>query len=81
MGINVRLMVFNETGERGKGEEMVLVNPRIISTSKSSDFTEEGCLSFKDGDSNVLGDVEVRASVNTASNILFWCLVRKHTKL
>uniref|UniRef100_A0A2N9J061 Peptide deformylase n=1 Tax=Fagus sylvatica TaxID=28930 RepID=A0A2N9J061_FAGSY len=28
VGINVRLMVFNPVGERGEGEEIVLVNPR-----------------------------------------------------
>ncbi|KZV23920.1 peptide deformylase 1B, chloroplastic [Dorcoceras hygrometricum] len=29
VGINIQLMVFNTVGERGEGEEIVLVNPRI----------------------------------------------------
>jgi hypothetical protein len=48
-------MVFNE--------EMVLANPRIISTSNASSLMEEGCLSFKSDKVHVLGDVEVRCNV------------------
>ena len=40
-------MVFNETGDKDrKDAEVVLVNPRIISTSKDKKYFEEGCLSF-----------------------------------
>ena len=46
VGVNVRLMVFNPAGRRGEGEELVLVNPRIVSTSKGRELAEEGCLSF-----------------------------------
>ena len=54
VGANVRLMVFNETGDKEKKEaEVVLVNPRIISTSKDAKVFEEGCLSFP----NMYGDV------------------------
>ncbi|KAL4517077.1 hypothetical protein Ndes2526B_g00671 [Nannochloris sp. 'desiccata'] len=54
VGANVRLMVFNETGDKEKREaEVVLVNPRIISTSKDGKVFEEGCLSFP----NLYGDV------------------------
>lgn len=35
VGVNLRLMVFNETGERDrKDKEMVLVNPYIVSVSR-----------------------------------------------
>jgi Polypeptide deformylase len=59
VGVNVRLMVFNGEGERGKGEELVLANPRIVSTGKRSEIAEEGCLSFTLGGEMVLGDIEV----------------------
>jgi peptide deformylase len=58
VGVNARLMVFNETGERGKGEEMVLANPEIVAWSKDTAPHEEGCLSFPD----IFGDVEVSGS-------------------
>jgi peptide deformylase len=54
VGANIRLMVFNETGDKEKREtEVVLVNPRIISSSKDAKVFEEGCLSFP----NLYGDV------------------------
>lgn len=47
VGVNVRLMVFNETGDREqKDAEVVLVNPRIVNTSGPKTVFEEGCLSF-----------------------------------
>ncbi|XP_030469982.2 peptide deformylase 1B, chloroplastic/mitochondrial [Syzygium oleosum] len=46
VGINVQLMVFNPVGERGEGEEIVLVNPRVIKYSKKTVPFNEGCLSF-----------------------------------
>ncbi|KAG0597971.1 hypothetical protein M758_12G034100 [Ceratodon purpureus] len=46
VGVNVRLMVYNPVGERGKGEEYVLVNPRIVKFGKTRDVFDEGCLSF-----------------------------------
>ncbi|XP_030544732.1 peptide deformylase 1B, chloroplastic/mitochondrial-like [Rhodamnia argentea] len=46
VGINVQLMVFNPVGESGEGEEIVLVNPRIIKYSKKMVPFNEGCLSF-----------------------------------
>ena len=62
VGVNVRLMVFNPAGRRGEGEELVLVNPRIISSSKGRELAEEGCLSFHRLGTNDLirADVEVR---------------------
>jgi peptide deformylase len=47
VGVNVRMMVFNETGERENVEDqVVLVNPRIVNTSGPKTVFEEGCLSF-----------------------------------
>ena len=47
VGVNVRMIVFNETGDKEKKEsEVVLVNPRVITASKDAKVFEEGCLSF-----------------------------------
>ncbi|CAL6412885.1 unnamed protein product [Bathycoccus prasinos] len=46
VGVNYRLMVYNEAGAPGEGKEVVLVNPKISKFSKQKDFFEEGCLSF-----------------------------------
>lgn len=47
VGINKRLMVFNPEGEqRAFLQEVVLVNPRIIASSKKTDVEMEACLSF-----------------------------------
>jgi len=48
-------MVFNEKGDpKFKNEEMILVNPTIISKSPEFDTKEEGCLSFP----QIRGDVQ-----------------------
>ena len=47
-------MVFNPTGVKGE-EEFVLVNPKLIHTSRRKDVEEEGCLSFP----KIYGDVVV----------------------
>jgi peptide deformylase len=54
--------VFNPAGVCGEGEELVLVNPRIVTTSKGRQLGEEGCLSFaRLGTSDLIrADVEVR---------------------
>eukprot|EP00897_Mesotaenium_endlicherianum_P005516 jgi/Mesen1/4993/ME000248S04280 len=46
VGVNVQLMVYNPSGERGKGKEYVLINPKIAKYSKLTDMDMEGCLSF-----------------------------------
>ena len=47
VGVNKRVMVFNELGESTRKEkEMVLVNPVILAKSEETDILEEGCLSF-----------------------------------
>ena len=58
-------MVFNPVGERGEGEEIVLVNPRVNKYSKKRVLFNEGCLSFP----QIYADVEV--SVDTRSSLFF----------
>ncbi|XP_028216244.1 peptide deformylase 1B, chloroplastic/mitochondrial-like isoform X2 [Glycine soja] len=55
LGINVQLMVFNPVGERGEGEEIVLVNPRVSQYSKKLTLFNEGCLSFPGINADVKG--------------------------
>lgn len=55
VGVNVQLMVFNPVGERGEGQEIVLVNPRVNKYSKKTVLFNEGCLSFP----RIYADVEV----------------------
>lgn len=59
VGINVQLMVFNPAGERGEGEEIVLVNPVVYKTSKRTILYNEGCLSFP----GIYADVKRPATV------------------
>ena len=56
VGVNYRVMVYNEAGEPGKGKEVTLVNPKIVKFSKQKDLFEEGCLSFP----KIYAEVEVR---------------------
>lgn len=58
-------MVFNPVGERGEGEEIVLVNPRVNKYSKKIVLFNEGCLSFP----RIYADVEVLS-------LLDFCLKR-----
>uniref|UniRef100_A0A7R9W3J9 Peptide deformylase n=1 Tax=Pseudictyota dubia TaxID=2749911 RepID=A0A7R9W3J9_9STRA len=47
VGINKRLMVYNEHGDAKKWlSEVVLVNPKIVEFSDGTDTATEGCLSF-----------------------------------
>lgn len=80
VGINVWLMVFNPVGERGEGEEIVLVNPKVQRTSMKSVWFDEGCLSFP----RIYANVQVRAflyllmylpySRSFASRLLLYCV-------
>jgi peptide deformylase len=55
VGINKRLMVYNESGDRKKWlEEIIMVNPLIVEFSEAKVEDQEGCLSFPD----MNGDVE-----------------------
>jgi hypothetical protein len=46
VGVNFRMMVYNESGVQGEGKEVTLVNPKITKFAKQKDLFEEGCLSF-----------------------------------
>jgi len=47
VGINKRLMVYNESGDPKKWlDEVVMVNPVIVDFSEAVDVETEGCLSF-----------------------------------
>ncbi|KAK6256462.1 hypothetical protein SCA6_017767 [Theobroma cacao] len=59
VGVNVQLMVFNPVGERGEGQEIVLVNPRVNKYSKKTVLFNEGCLSFP----RIYADVERPESI------------------
>eukprot|EP00877_Chromochloris_zofingiensis_P012724 jgi/Chrzof1/7705/Cz02g33180.t1 len=54
VGVNIRLMVFNQTAKPGDPAETILVNPEIIAKSKTTWRDEEGCLSFP----NIFADIE-----------------------
>ena len=55
VGINKRLMVYNESGDRSKWlNEVILINPVITEFSDTTDIEIEGCLSFP----NMNGSVE-----------------------
>jgi peptide deformylase len=54
VGVNARLMVYNPEGSPDSGSESVLVNPRIVSKSRTTCWMEEGCLSFPDTFADVL---------------------------
>eukprot|EP00560_Eucampia_antarctica_P001001 CAMPEP_0197836744 /NCGR_PEP_ID=MMETSP1437-20131217/29898_1 /TAXON_ID=49252 ORGANISM="Eucampia antarctica, Strain CCMP1452" /NCGR_SAMPLE_ID=MMETSP1437 /ASSEMBLY_ACC=CAM_ASM_001096 /LENGTH=248 /DNA_ID=CAMNT_0043443171 /DNA_START=70 /DNA_END=816 /DNA_ORIENTATION=+ len=54
VGINKRLMVYNESGDSKKWlQEIVMVNPKIVEFSAAKDVENEGCLSFPDMRGNV----------------------------
>ncbi len=54
VGVNKRLMIYNESGDPKRWlDEIVLINPKIIEFSESTDVENEGCLSFP----QVRGDV------------------------
>jgi peptide deformylase len=55
VGVNKRLMVYNEEGDKKKWlSEFIMVNPQIVEYSEAKDVSIEGCLSFPEMD----GDVE-----------------------
>ncbi|GMI56129.1 hypothetical protein ScalyP_jg10413 [Parmales sp. scaly parma] len=54
VGVNKRLMVFNQDGDEKKWmSQVVLINPTIVEKSVGKAVDEEGCLSFP----NMAGDV------------------------
>jgi peptide deformylase len=55
VGINKKLMVYNESGDKMKWlQETVMINPKIVAFSEALDVENEGCLSFPD----MRGDIE-----------------------
>jgi len=54
VGINKRLLVYNQSGDPKKWlDEVVLINPHIIEMSDAKTIETEGCLSFPDMDGKV----------------------------
>ena len=54
VGVNKRLMVYNEHGDPKKWlDEMTMVNPKIVEFSDGKDTDTEGCLSFPEMDGEV----------------------------
>lgn len=47
--------MFNAAGERGIGEELVFINPKVQKLSQKQVLFNEGCLSFP----GIYADVEV----------------------
>ncbi|KAD5508544.1 hypothetical protein E3N88_16247 [Mikania micrantha] len=71
VGINVQLMVFNPVGERGEGEEIVLVNPRVTKYSKKLVPFTEGCLSFPGINADVLRPEAVKVDAQDITGAKF----------
>ncbi len=46
VGLDRRIIVMNLAGRPGAGEELVLVNPAVLSESRETAEADEGCLSF-----------------------------------
>lgn len=73
VGVNVRMMVFNETGDPEKKDaEVVLVNPKIVSTSGPKTVFEEGCLSFPSLYGDVVRPRRVRVKAQDLSGKSFF---------
>jgi peptide deformylase len=54
VGINKRLMVYNESGDKKKWlQETVMVNPKIVQFSEAVETETEGCLSFPEMNGDV----------------------------
>jgi peptide deformylase len=67
VGINKRLMIFNESGDKKKWlDKAVLVNPRIVESSEATEVLGEACLSFPDMDGDVLRPKWVKVEALTA---------------
>jgi peptide deformylase len=66
VGINKRLMVFNEFADSGKSD-MILVNPRIVSKSEETDIREEGCLSFPQINGDVVRSIWIEVEYTTVA--------------
>jgi peptide deformylase len=64
VGINKRLMVYNESGDRKKWlDEVVMVNPKIVEFSEGVEVGTEGCLSFPDMNGDVQRSKWIKVSI------------------
>ncbi len=61
VNLPLRLFVMNPAGSRDEGTEMVFINP-IISSPKSSEVAEEGCLSLPGIHGNVVRSKSIRVN-------------------
>lgn len=52
VNLPLQLFVINTTGQKGKGEELVFINP-VVSSPKGASNAEEGCLSLPGVEGNV----------------------------
>ncbi len=69
VGVNRRLLVFNTTADPKKWtHETILVNPRIVASSKAGDVETEACLSFPDMSGPVRRAEWVKVEAQRASN-------------
>ena len=57
----IRMFVANPTGEKGSGEEFVLINPEV-QRPKGNEIGEEGCLSLPDLRAEVVRPKSVKIS-------------------
>ena len=78
VGVNARVMVFNETGDPEKKDaEVVLVNPKIIMTSGPKTVFEEGCLSFPKLYGDVVRPSKVRVKAQDLQGKSFFINIDK----
>lgn len=61
VNLPIRMFVLNPTGERGEGEEMVLLNPEL-QFPKGSETASEGCLSLPGINGDVKRPKKIRLS-------------------
>ncbi len=61
VNLPLRMFVANPTGEKGEGEEYVIINP-VVQRPKGSDTLHEGCLSLPGINGDVIRPKSVRIS-------------------
>ncbi|XP_058763475.1 peptide deformylase 1B, chloroplastic/mitochondrial-like [Vicia villosa] len=71
VGVNVQLMVFNPVGERGEGEEIVLINPKVRKYSTNQTLFTEGCLSFPGINADVKRPESVKVDARDVNGLRF----------
>jgi peptide deformylase len=66
VGVNKRLMVYNESGDRQRWlDEVVMVNPKIVDFSDATVVDTEGCLSFPDMNGQVKRSKWIKVEATT----------------